>query len=264
MKANVLSVLSGLILLSSCAFHSSSISGGSAVITNDQFSSIDFAYGTARTIHVLGVGGNKKDALLLEAKRNLYANYQLSPTQAVGQTTVDFKRTLVFPVLITKVVVSSEIIDFASSPLDTTSMQHNRHSFYNPRSIGINGVEVDYRLKKKVVPATVMRYEEGRYTIAYIDDKNRFKVRRVVSSDLMRPDSSRIAGSTNNQPYPFSETGSLRTPKLPIGELIRFKYKEELYVGELIQISGTAYLIKMENENGQTIGLYIPESDIIK
>ena len=63
-----------VILFSSCTSHYGTMSGGSAVITNNKFASVQFAYGTASAFTFLGIGGNNKDALVLEAKRNLYLN----------------------------------------------------------------------------------------------------------------------------------------------------------------------------------------------
>ena len=73
------------------------------MITNAEFSKIRFGYGTAKTAHFMGIGGNQKDALVLEAKRNLYLNCNLQSGEAIGQTTIDFKKTLFFPISTTRV-----------------------------------------------------------------------------------------------------------------------------------------------------------------
>ncbi|BDD05635.1 DUF6567 family protein [Aureibacter tunicatorum] len=97
--------------LSSCAFHMGGLTGN-ASLGNNNFQVVDFAIGTANTTQVLGIGGLKKDGLVLEAKRNLYANRPLKKGQALANVTVDFKRSYYFLVSTTEVTVTAEVVDF--------------------------------------------------------------------------------------------------------------------------------------------------------
>ena len=175
------------VLLSSCSYHIGSIGGGTGTVTNNQFRSIDFAHGTAKTTNILGIGGNNKDALVLEAKRNLYEKYKLSTTQVIGQTTVDFKRTFFFPVVTSKVTVSAEIIDFSDNVNDSTQIREIRNKFAgleSDESFGVGEV-VDYWKKGKKYTATVIFLKEGAYAIKYLDDNDHIKL-RVVKSGLYK------------------------------------------------------------------------------
>ena len=245
-------------LFSSCSYHIGTIGGGSGSITNNQFTSIEFAYGTSRTVNFLGIGGNKKDALVLEAKRNLYLNHQLKPSQVIGQTTVDFKRTLLFPFVTTKVILSAEIIDFTNGLMDTTQIQRNKDRFIRPtkNSHFEFGDNVNYRNGQKMISATILGFDKDKYIIKYFDFNNNLKVKRVTISDLKS-----IQQTT---PQNINEPESLHTPQNPKGELIKFRYRNEEYTGELIEILGTSYFIKMEKGNGETIGFYIQKKDIIE
>lgn len=259
-KLNLLG-LPFFVLLSSCSYHIGTIGGGTGTITNNQFTSIDFAYGTAKTTNFLGIGGNKKDALVLEAKRNLHLSYKLRPTQVIGQTTVDFKRTLFFPILTTKVTVSAEVIDFSADSANSTETNDNRNRFIHPKNSGQFeiGEEVFYSKNLNTVfSATILDYQKGNYIIKYIDQKNNFRIKKAI------PPSLKSQSPATLTPINISQPEKLYTPKNPKRELVKFRYKEEEYEGELIEISGTTYLLKMEKGNGQTIGLYIPEKDVIK
>ena len=111
-KSLVVSALA-VLTLSSCSFHYGTTSAGSAMITDENFN-LDFAYGSAKTTKILGIGSFNRDGLVLDAKKDLYANYPLKPGQALGHVTVDFKTTFVLLVTTTKVTISAEIIDFSN------------------------------------------------------------------------------------------------------------------------------------------------------
>ena len=95
----------------SCAFHSGMMTGNAA-ITDANFQYIALVKGTATTTHVLGIGGLKKDALMFEAKKDLFSKYPLRRGQALANVTVDIKRTYVFIVMKTKATVTADVVDY--------------------------------------------------------------------------------------------------------------------------------------------------------
>jgi hypothetical protein len=100
------------LLLSSCvATHLGTIS---STTVDKPVSYVDVAYGVAQTNKYFALGGLSQDALVLEAKRELYRNRPLKPNEAYINFTVDFKNTWVFfPVYTqTKVTLSADIINF--------------------------------------------------------------------------------------------------------------------------------------------------------
>lgn len=99
-------------LLSSCASHFGNMGTGSSYLTNGEFSIDGLAIGKAKTTKVLGFGGLNKDALVLEAKKDLFNSTFLSKNQAFGNFTVDYKYSFFILVFITEVTVSYEIINF--------------------------------------------------------------------------------------------------------------------------------------------------------
>lgn len=113
MKQNqpLLIVILILFLCNSCAFHKG-VMTGNASLQGTNFELIDMATGKASTVKVLGIGGLNKNALVLEAKRDLYSNYPLSIGQAFANVTVDFKNSYILVVSITDVTISADIVQF--------------------------------------------------------------------------------------------------------------------------------------------------------
>lgn len=267
MKASVLLLVVSL-LLSSCAYHIGTVGGGSAVITDANFSHVDFAYGTARTTHFFGIGGAQKDALVLEAKRNLYLNYKLQPKQAIGQTIVDFKRTIFFPFLFTKVTVSAEIIDFSSDQVNTSLTEENLDRFAGSSPSGgcAPGDTVGYLSRGETLDARVLNLKDrgnkkSKYTIQYYDRKNRFKTKEVSSSRLRYPQRKRLQAG---KPLELKHHGKLYTPLSPKNELVRFRYNGEEYTGELLNRSGDTYTIGMQSDTGKKVGIRIKQENVIR
>ncbi|MEM6525931.1 MAG: DUF6567 family protein [Bacteroidota bacterium] len=179
------------ICLCSCSFHIGTIGGGSAVITNNQFSRIDFAYGTAKTTNIFGIGGNRNNGLVLEAKRNLYQNSQLQAGQAIGQTTVDFKRTFFFPVMTTRVVVSAEIIDFSDKSGNAEISQDALNDFVGPRpsfATVLNDIEpgmnVQFLFWGEFKKAKVLGVDGSKVVLKFLNSKNEVRIKRVSPSKL--------------------------------------------------------------------------------
>lgn len=107
-------------LLSSCALHSGMI-GGSAPAANTACVQTGTAYGSSKTQQILGIGGTSRDALVLDAKEDMYQNYPLGPDQQYGLITLDFKRSF-FPFFSSlQVTISADILD-CSGEAETTAV----------------------------------------------------------------------------------------------------------------------------------------------
>jgi hypothetical protein len=105
------------LLLSGCAFHEGAFNSGVA-ITNNQFRVVGIAEGQSSTTHIFGLGGLSKDALVQEAKRDLYSKYPLTKGMVLANVTVDFKRSYFFIAASTLVTVSGDVIDFNPANLN--------------------------------------------------------------------------------------------------------------------------------------------------
>lgn len=112
MKKGIISI--GLLVgLSSCAFHSGMIQG-SAILQSNNFVYIKRdVSGTSVANYVLGIGGLTKDELVAEAKKNLIIQNQIKDNQTMVNITVGWKRTVVYPLVVTnRCTLSADIIEF--------------------------------------------------------------------------------------------------------------------------------------------------------
>jgi hypothetical protein len=75
---------------------------------------VDFAYGSAKTVHVFGIGGLNTESLVKDAKANMYAVHPLAKGQAYANLSVDFATKFFFFVVVTKVKLSADIIETGS------------------------------------------------------------------------------------------------------------------------------------------------------
>lgn len=104
-------ILFSALLLSSCAFHSGMMTSN-ANLGNEDFQVLTMGMGSAETQHVFGIGGLDKQALVYEAKKNLYRAYPLGKNQVYANVTVDFKRSNYLIVFTTLATVTADVIQF--------------------------------------------------------------------------------------------------------------------------------------------------------
>jgi hypothetical protein len=100
--------------LSACAFHGGNISTG---YTPD-CPVVKIATGKSSTFKLLGIGGNDKQALILEAKQDLYRNQPVTQKIKISNFSADFKTTFFLIFIKTQCTVSADVFD-CNQKLDT-------------------------------------------------------------------------------------------------------------------------------------------------
>lgn len=104
-----------VISFSSCiSTHTGSIQT-SSFSTNNNFKIVSTVEGTSTAVYILGIGGNYKNGLINEAKKNMYFNFTLKSNQNLTNITTDIKRTyFILPILYMSqtVIVSADVIQF--------------------------------------------------------------------------------------------------------------------------------------------------------
>lgn len=138
-------LLLGLItsfLFTSCAFHHGTFQG-SACVTNNQYRIAGTAKGSAEIVQLLGIGGLGKDALVNEAKKDLYAKYPIPKGMMLGNVTVNFKTTYALIVRKTKVFIVADIIDFNPATINANYKGfYTEDSTYFPSRNEMSGIEM--------------------------------------------------------------------------------------------------------------------------
>lgn len=111
----IITLMSGIFILaiisSSCAVHTG-MGMSNASLSQNNFKMVRYAKGDVATTKILGLGGLSKNAMVAEAKEELLANYPLKEGQALANMTVDFKTSVYIIVVVTKVTVTADIVEF--------------------------------------------------------------------------------------------------------------------------------------------------------
>ncbi|MBX2962345.1 MAG: hypothetical protein KF687_07520 [Cyclobacteriaceae bacterium] len=74
----------------------------------------DVAVGYSKASYFLGLGGLRKDAMLNDAKRNMYLSYPLKPNQFFDNITLDKKVTYVLPFSKVEMILVADVIELDS------------------------------------------------------------------------------------------------------------------------------------------------------
>jgi len=187
------------IFISSCAFHSGSISSNSA---SEAYYYHDIALGFSETKQFLMIGGNSKDALILEAKKNLSANRPLKKGERYTNYVVDFKVKYIFGMRHLECTVSADVVSLAmaeSEELFSEVYKRKTASFtddsglYNVGDIVHVGekqfVIVGFKSKKKLKLAyeqnfktRYMNFRRAR-VISEIDSYSGYQLGEIISID---------------------------------------------------------------------------------
>lgn len=98
--------------LASCmAFHSGTMMP-SVIISNANFTVLGQVTGSAKAEYVIAMGGLFKQAMVAEAKANIYKNYNLPKGVALGNITIDVKNSYYLLYHQRKVTIVADVIDF--------------------------------------------------------------------------------------------------------------------------------------------------------
>lgn len=102
-----LTILTSILLFSSCAFHSGTITSN---VTNEPVVHKDLAVGTASTNIVLNIGGLSKDALISEARKNMVRARPLEGAEQYNNVELNIKNTFYIVGHKTKVTIKADVI----------------------------------------------------------------------------------------------------------------------------------------------------------
>lgn len=104
-----------LLLMSSCSFHTGSITTSSVAASGKKYEYVDVAVGYSKVSYFLGMGGYSKDMLIRDAQRNMRASFPLKPNEAFENTVLDIRSTWVGPYHKLEAIVTADIVARDSS-----------------------------------------------------------------------------------------------------------------------------------------------------
>lgn len=108
----IISILSILLLFSACSFHTGNVSSGAHI----DCPMIYLATGSASTTRFLEIGGFNKEALIVQAKNDLYRKFPYKKGIKLSNFSVDYKNTYFLLFHTTAVTVSADVHDCNSIP----------------------------------------------------------------------------------------------------------------------------------------------------
>ncbi|MFW6019319.1 MAG: DUF6567 family protein [Bacteroidales bacterium] len=111
-------LLTGLLLilfLSNCTAYHIGYLNNSATLNQPNFIyASQNVKGQAKATYFLGIGGMEKETLVAKAKENLMENHQLEDNQVLANTTVNFKQSHTFFLLLVtyECTITADIVEF--------------------------------------------------------------------------------------------------------------------------------------------------------
>jgi len=177
---NLVRLLLIVLVTSSCATHLGYLSSN-AVIVDNNFRIIGIGVGESESIKIFGFGGLKKDALVFDAKKDLYKNIELKSGQALTNITVDLKNEYYIVYSKLKVIVTAEIVDFNTNNFNTLPNNYElqgRHGYkvgeivyvkingsYTKRKIerlNLNSLQIELlEIKSNISEPIIFSYDES-------------------------------------------------------------------------------------------------------
>ncbi len=137
-------------LFSSCMSTFNGVLNPTSELKNVKY--INTAFGFSKATYVFGFGGNKHDALVLEAKLNMMKNFPLLNNQYYANYAVDFKKKNVLIVQSSLVTVSADIVQ------EKDNINEDNYSSALKSKFGIVDNNPYFSIGDTVVDATMAYY----------------------------------------------------------------------------------------------------------
>jgi hypothetical protein len=263
-----------IISLSSCVtIHNGNVSSSSFGLSED-VRIVDVAYGVSSYYTIFGMSGHRKDAMILDAKRNMYESYPLQPGQAYANFSVDIKTTLFLIGRGVKVIVSADIIaKGTNNSYNGVSISEKLRSMY-----GLGGLKPGDKILFSAAgyltqEATVLKVKRnGVVRIGVINVEGNYQAKNIQKLDAEKFRSRYLQkqgqysnGSGVEKDEAFVEKPlNLKAPDDAKGEIVTFKYGGKTWQGELLKEVYNGYMIRVTDQYETTKSIIISKSDLIK
>lgn len=243
---HVIALLS-IVLFYSCALHHGSITSTASHCQDKNIEYADVAVGYSKVIYLFGFGGMHKDALVNEAKRNLFGSYVLKNGQSFENTTLDFRVFLLGPFVKMEAIVVADVVQRDSSYKVSYS-----NAYRNFVISGTNTSKEGFKLNESVLynrgnayKAKIVRLNRQKANLFYINSRGAVKVKNVAYHDIYRTYTP--AGFEEKYGYKLHDTvnfvvGTVATEVGAPG-------------GEVVGINDTNILLKINNSDWVESGL---------
>ena len=183
-----LTILSTIFLISSCAFHSGTLTSN---VTDKPVVHTDIATGVASTNIVLNIGGLSKDALISEARKNMIRARPLEGAEQYNNIEVNIKNTYYIFGRKTKVTINADVIEPKDSLDQPTYSDNYLKKIKNPEpngglfSIGDSVLIYNYNYQSGEI-VRFLGESFDRIEISYTDSNNATRTKKVSAKRVYR------------------------------------------------------------------------------
>jgi len=173
--------------ISSCSYH------GGLMMSNAEFDEdseiVNLAYGEARTIHVLGIGGLNTKTLVRDAKLDMYSVFPLKKGQAYSNLSVDFNSRFYLFWVVTYVTVTADVVNLNKDGSKNEIQEFFRIQEEN-KSRSLNPNDMRYQALSQDSLLYFFKYGKPD-TVAIIDIPDKNKIEIQSSDSIARLESVR-------------------------------------------------------------------------
>jgi hypothetical protein len=225
---NLLLYLLILTILSACSSHKGSLSA-TTIGKNAVFE--DVAVGVSQSSSFLNIGGLKKEALIFEAKTNLYRNRPLKANEEYANFTVDFQNIFIILYRRTKVTVTADVLLYKSDTItELFSENYRNKTFYKSKQEKFDDFRIgDSVLTKNRIHGKILSFEpNSKIRFSYVNHKNEYQTKKIHSDRLFSKE-NKFSNLKYNDTVIFKNTQISQTKYVRNGILKGFK-KDKLLV----------------------------------
>jgi hypothetical protein len=271
MRKLFLFILVILTLTSCVTFHNGNVSSSSYDL-EENVRAVGLAYGISSYYTILGMNGHRKDAMIMDAKRNMYEAFPLQPGQAYANYTLDIKSTVFFVGRTVKVTVSADIVEKGVDKISPTKVSEKINSFYGSESLKV-GEKILFSgsgyLSQEAVILKVKR--NGAVKIGVLNFEGNFQLKTINNSDalsfrecyMQKHNISYSAKKVTKEEAIVEKPFELKVPEDAKGKIVTFIYKGKVWQGELLKEMYEGFMIRAADQYGNIKGYVIPKKDMI-
>jgi len=178
-----------LLLLSSCSFHTGSITTSNVAGNGKKYEYVDVAVGYSKTSYFLGIGGYGKDMLIADAQRNMRASFPLKPNEAFENTVLDIRSTWVGPYHKLEAIVTADIVARDSSYNVIYSEKYleliSRNKPKVKNYFSLNERVVLLKSEKEMF-GRIVGFNSGSASVFYVDHNGEFSIKNIRYSRIFK------------------------------------------------------------------------------
>jgi predicted ATPase len=177
------------LFLSSCSFHTGSITTSSVAANGKKYNYVDVALGYSKVSYIFGIGGFGKDMLIDEARRNMYVSYPLKPNETFENVTLNLHTSWYLLYSKKEVVMLADVVARDSSfnvvygdkyleTISSNKIKVNKHFSLNEKVV--------FERNQREWFGRIVDFNESSASVFYTDNKGVYRVKDMDLSEIYK------------------------------------------------------------------------------